>query len=432
MWLLALLVLVCPSIPALTLPLTQVVSSSDELEEDRPDLLALEQTIEMDLYDKVTHIQVRYEVGVTIGTPPQKFSLMIDTTFPYIAVVDSACSYCVTSDTFHKDSSQTYSEEDGLTTVAGISGILGNDTVAVYDDTTLKVPNQTILVVQHDSKEMFNKGVGAMVAARQGLGLERPFRGHISFVENLKKQGIIKSAVFAIYLGKFVEPPSISFGTWDLPRYSTSDRFALIPADTSTGNWAFRLDEATYGNSSLTAFPAEAIIDSTEKKLIVPKSVFDVIRDWVCRGIHCFGDEHTFGYVCSDLKRDLLPNITFTLNDHLVSISAEYYVSVRIRKKSSNKCIAQVNWREGQTAWLLGFPFMRSHYLLFNVEESVVGIAPALQEETLPVWVIVLICLVVVAVVGSLLFTILVCLDLDNCNCCRWRRKLPAEVPLLQ
>lgn len=237
-------------------------------------------------------------------------------------------------------------------------------------------------------------------------------------MENLKRLGLISEAVFAIYLGKYLEPPVVSFGTWDLARYSTSPFFTYLQANISAGMWAFTVSKASFGNLTLQQASSPAIIDSSEKKLIVPKSVYDPIRKAICDHVTCFGDEHNVGFSCSNLPSNLLPNLTFTLNSLPITISNAFYIGIRIRKKSLDKCILQVDWREEQEAWLLGFPFMRSNYLLFNVESGVVGVAVAKQEDEIPQWVFWTLSVGVLVMLGALVLVLLLCMGYEQCRLC--------------
>lgn len=242
-----------------------------------------------------------------------------------------------------------------------------------------------------------------------------------TFVENLKRLGLIQTAVFAIYLGKFLEPPVISFGAWDLARYSTSPKFTFLQANASSGLWSFPITEAAFGNITLQSQPSLAVIDSSEKKLIVPKAAFDFIRSELCSHVSCFGDDHNVGFSCSNLPSDRQPSITFVLNGLNITISEDYYLGQRIRKKSLDKCILQVDWRENQDTWLLGFPFMRSHYLLFDLENESVGVALARQEDEIPLWTYWLLIVGIVVVVGMLAFLLLLCMGYDCCRICNRR-----------
>lgn len=253
----------------------------------------------------------------------------------------------------------------------------------------------------------------------------------LTFVENLKRLGLISRAVFAVYLGKYLELPVLSFGTWDLQRYSTSPDFTYLQADISAGLWAFTVANAAFGNITLQSASSPAAIDSSEKKLVVPKAVYDPIRKAICDNVECFGDNHSVGFTCSNLPNSLRPNLTFTLNSLPVTISPDFYLGIRIRKKSLDKCILQLDWREAQETWLLGFPLMRSNYLLFDVETGVVGVAAARQEDDIPQWVFWLLALGVLVVLGTLVLMLLFCLGYENCKICGGQQAAATEESLL-
>lgn len=191
------------------------------------------------------------------------------------------------------------------------------------------------------------------------------------------------------------------------------------------------MTKAAFGNATLQSVPSPAIIDSSEKKLVVPKAVYDPIRKAICDNVACFGNNHSVGFSCSNLPSSLRPNLTLTLNDVPITISSDFYLGIRIRKKSLDKCILQLDWREEQDTWLLGFPFMRSNYLLFDVENGVVGVAAARQEDEVPQWVFWLLAAGVLVVLGILVVMLLLCLGYEACKVCGGQPAAASEESLL-
>lgn len=102
-------------------------------------------------YNNVPHTQAYYTVKLQLGTPPQPFTLLIDTYHPYMQVDSFDCTDCDTSTRFHSSQSATYRTIKELKTRRW-EGEIGQDRAYLGTEERISVSNQAFLLNKRHSE----------------------------------------------------------------------------------------------------------------------------------------------------------------------------------------------------------------------------------------------------------------------------------------
>ena len=115
-------------------------------------------------YKNVPLTQAYYTVNLQLGTPPQPFTLLLDTLHPYMQVDSLDCSDCDTSTRFHSSQSATYRTIKELKTRRW-EGEIGQDTALLGTENRLRVDNQAFFLNKRHS-EAHKPGTNGVFVSR--------------------------------------------------------------------------------------------------------------------------------------------------------------------------------------------------------------------------------------------------------------------------
>jgi len=116
-------------------------------------------------HQNVLFTQDAYSVQLHLGSPPQHFTLLVDTLHSYLQVDAVQCADCESTSRFHSSQSATYRTLKELRTRRW-EGELGQDWAAFGKKGTLKVQSQAFFLNKRHS-EMHNRGAdGVFVSSR--------------------------------------------------------------------------------------------------------------------------------------------------------------------------------------------------------------------------------------------------------------------------
>ncbi|XP_067095323.1 pepsin A-like [Osmerus mordax] len=302
---------------------------------------------------------------ISIGTPPQSFSVIFDTGSSNLWVPSVYCSSqaCQNHKEFNPQQSSTYKYAGQSLSIqygtGSMTGILAYDTVEVGGIT---VSQQIFGLSETEAPFMAN------MVADGILGLAFPSissSGATPVFDNMMSQNLVPEDVFSVYLSGGGQSGSVVvFGGIDSNYYS--GQLTYIPL-TSETYWQIRMDSVTInGNVVACSGGCQAIIDTGTSQIVGPNSDIANMNSWVGASTNQYGEAVVN---CQSLGN--MPEVTFTLNGNAFTIPASAYVS-----QSSYGCSTGFGNGGSSQLWILGDVFIRQFYAVFDRQNRQVGLAP--------------------------------------------------------
>lgn len=348
--------------------------------------------------------RVLYNINVTIGTPGQPFSLQVDTgsSDTWVPSADSyACSDdgCIDFGSFNKNESSTYSlvpGEEGTFYISYADGTYASgdyftDALSFGKDATLT--NTTMANANDTDIYQGLMGIG-LRANEASLQNADPF-SFPTVPESLKDQGIIDRVAYSLYLDSYEDNTgSILFGGIDSSKY-TGELLALPLSTDAYGNYTeFRValtqisihDGKSIRNLTKPSFSVPALLDSGTTDSYLPEKVAEAVIE----GLGATSDEDSgYSYVpCSYRKSNVSLIYTFggpkgvNISVPLSEIIAEQLGDDSAYEDGTPACSLNVDPSDSDSDVLLGDSFLRSAYVVYDLENMVVALAQAKVDNT--------------------------------------------------
>ena len=240
------------------------------------------------------------------------------------------------------------------------------------------------------SKQQFllvNKEVGFSEMLADGIaGL--PFStpdGSKTLIETLYLNGAIPKRVFSLFLNNNQyenddtrKPKSmLTIGGYDLQTYSDGSAVSQYNVfENNDGHWALKLDSIHCKDTDIDYLSEYAVLDSRSTKIVGPlksvKKLFDRFE-----AMYGCGYYHSrLVCDCSEIYSIVqVPVITFNRYGDSYDMDQDQYF-----KKTSKVCYlmfegADINY------WILGQPFLRMYYSIYNLEDKTITLVNAAPSK---------------------------------------------------
>ncbi|XP_065540487.1 pepsin A-like [Lathamus discolor] len=306
-----------------------------------------------------------YYGTISIGTPPQEFTVIFDTGSSNLWVPSVYCASlsCSNHRRFNPAKSSTFiSTNESLYIAYGtgsMSGVLGYDTVKVAD---IEVYNQIFGLSESEPGDFFYYSPFDGI-----LGLAYPSiasAGATPVFDNMMNEGLVARDLFSVYLSKNEESGSfVLFGAID-PYYVTNG-IAWIPLSAET-YWQITMQSVSIkGKAIVCQHSCQAIVDTGTSLLAMPNRDLTKILD-------ALGATSSGEISCEDQHQ--LPDVVFHINGVEFPVTPSAYVV-----KSDGVCSLGFEGMEVPTEsgelWILGDVFIREYYVVFNRAKNMVGLS---------------------------------------------------------
>jgi len=310
---------------------------------------------------------------VSIGSPAQKFTVIYDTGSSNLWVPSKACTNCKkTGSKYDSTSSSTYKkngESFALQYGTGsCKGFLSTDTVQIGG---LPITGFDFGEVTTEAADVFGT---APFDGILGMGPPKAAIDHVAMpMDQLVAQKQISHNIFSFYLASNETAGSaLVLGGVDA-QYYTGD-FHYVPVAKAAAilpYWLVSASDIKVGGSSIKACNfltgCYMVVDTGTSVLAGPPSAVNKLIAPI-------------GTVASDCSNvHTLPTVSFTFAGATFDLEPEFYV-IRQKDDATGMFVCQLGIEgvnAGVPIWILGDPFLRKFYTVWDAEQNRVGFATA-------------------------------------------------------
>lgn len=317
-----------------------------------------------------------YTGNITVGTPPQSFTVLFDTSSAGLWITSTNCldETCIKehkfnssqSSTYHKDGrefSATYGREQA-------NGILGIDDISIAG---LRISQQTL-------GEATSMSYNLSVAPYDGIfGLAPHSRdkNYVTPIENMIRQKLIEQPLFSLYLvgNEVVEGRGsrLIFGGINQNLIRGNISFTPLVGDQTT--WKILADKFAFSAEFEIASKVEFQIDSSYPFVGGPKKQIDTLNEQL-HGVYLPILGGIYELDCATIND--LPDILLTINGVEYQLGPQDYTIVLERDFSINPiCISSFSSSD-EDNWVLGQVFLQKYYSIYDLANKRVGFALAI------------------------------------------------------
>ncbi|CAB1428657.1 unnamed protein product [Pleuronectes platessa] len=300
---------------------------------------------------------------ISIGTPPQSFSVIFDTGSSNLWIPSVYCSSqaCENHKKFNPQQSSTFKWGNQPLSIqygtGSMTGYLASDTVQVGG---ISIANQVFGISQTEAAFMASmKADGILGLAFQSIASDNV----VPVFDNMIQQNLVSQPLFSVYLSSNAQQGSeVIFGGYDSSHYT--GQISWIPL-TSATYWQIKMDSVTInGQTVACSGGCQAIIDTGTSQIVGPNTDISNMNSWVGASANQYG-EATVN--CQSIQS--MPDVTFTLNGKAFTVPASAYVS------QSNYGCSTGFGQGGSNLWILGDVFIREYYAVFDAPSKYIGLA---------------------------------------------------------
>jgi len=327
-----------------------------------------------------------------VGVPPQEFTVAVDTGSGNILLPSKKCpSMACMAHRAYDDAMSATSKplaflasnaslpEDGARDVAKVhvgtgsaSGFFTTDSVCIGADADLCVPT-AIIEATDMTPEPFNLVTFDGIL---GIGLpEASLDKRFNFLGNLAEKKALRNDRFAVWLSKPADDKDseMTLGGFDASKLGSEVMWSPVQnlhGDTASGFWEVKVHDVAVNGMKMGTCPqggCRAALDTGTSVIAGPTEIINSILLELNVADDCANYE-------------TLPKFGFHIDHFVLNIDASDYI-----KKTEDSCIHQLQALDipppKGPVILLGDPFLRRYYTIYDRDSLQVGISLAIHNK---------------------------------------------------
>lgn len=315
------------------------------------------------------YLDAQYYGPVSIGSPPQPFTVIFDTGSSNLWVPSSQCTSlsCLVHKTYNSASSSSYTKNGTAISIAygsgAVSGFISQDTVtwAGYSIRNVLFGEMT--------KLSGASWISAKFDGLLGMAWQTISENNIQPVfQTLWQQGSLTENSFAFYLTKTANQAGSTLTLGGYNAALSKGDWNYVPL-IKEWYWMISIQSINVAGKAITGTNIKAIIDSGTSLLVGDKKLVDQINALI----------PTVTENCSNLAS--LPNVNIVIGGITYTLPASSYILQIPNGSAAQECI---NGWEGADLGLaldntiiLGDLFIKTYYSLFDMGNSRMGFSTA-------------------------------------------------------
>ncbi|NWR92923.1 CATE protein, partial [Furnarius figulus] len=324
----------------------------------------------------INYLDMEYFGQISIGTPPQNFTVVFDTGSSNLWVPSVYCvsKACAGHAKFQPTQSSTYQAVGTPFSIqygtGSLTGLIGSDQVVVEGVT---VSNQQF------AESISEPGKAFLDAEFDGiLGLAYPslaVDGITPVFDNMMAQNLVELPLFSVYMSMNPESSlggELIFGGFDTSRFTGTLNWVPV---TQQGYWQIQLDNIQVGGTvTFCTSGCQAIVDTGTSLIAGPTKDVKELQNY----IGAVSVDGEYAVECSNLN--VMPDVTFTINGLPYTLNAQAYTLME-SGDGMTFCLSGFQGNDipppAGPLWILGDVFIRQFYSVFDRGNNRVGLAPA-------------------------------------------------------